>query len=89
MAPYGEVKEVSIPKHPDRNTTRGFAFVQMANKNSCLKAIKELNGTQYKGRPIVLDMAVSKENFMTEKLKEAPKETVQSKNQEEEQIQNE
>jgi hypothetical protein len=27
-----------------------------------------LNGTKYKGRIIVLDMAVSKENFMTEKL---------------------
>lgn len=41
----------------------------MTNKIDCLKAIKKLNGTQYKGRPIVLDLAVSKENFMTEKLK--------------------
>jgi len=40
----------------------------MANKNQCLKAMKELNGTTFKGRTIVLDLAVSKENFMTEKL---------------------
>lgn len=29
----------------------------------CLKAIKELNGMNYKGRTIVVDMAVSKDVF--------------------------
>jgi RNA recognition motif-containing protein len=51
--------------------SKGFAFVEMSNRNECLKAIKMLNGTLYKGRTIVLDMAVSKENFMTEKLNES------------------
>lgn len=32
MAPFGEVKEINIPRHPDRNTTKGFAFVEMATK---------------------------------------------------------
>jgi RNA recognition motif-containing protein len=59
---------VNIPNHPDKAMSKGFAFVEMSNRNECLKAIKMLNGTLYKGRTIVLDMAVSKENFMTEKL---------------------
>lgn len=33
VEPYGEIKEVHIPKHPDRNTSKGFAFVEMTNKN--------------------------------------------------------
>jgi RNA recognition motif-containing protein len=68
MNSYGSIKEINIPSHPDKKTSRGFAFVEMSNKNECLKAIKMLNGTSFKGRTIVLDMAVSKENFMTEKL---------------------
>ena len=40
----------------------------MANKNNCLKAIKDLNGQMFKGRKIVLDRAVAKENYMAEKL---------------------
>lgn len=70
MGMYGEVREISIPVHPDRNTSKGFAFVEMANRNECGRAIEALNGTKYKGRTIVLDMAVSKENFMTDKLNE-------------------
>ena len=30
-----------------------------------MKAIKDLNGIKYKGRTIVLDMAVSKDTYMT------------------------
>jgi RNA recognition motif-containing protein len=45
----------------------------MGTKNQCLKAIKRLNGSSFKGRTIVLDMAVSKENYMTEKLNESQK----------------
>lgn len=45
----------------------------MSNKNECLRIIKKLNGTSYKGRTIVIDMAVSKENFMTEKLNDDKK----------------
>lgn len=60
MAPFGEIKEINIPNHPDKKIARGFAFVEMANKNDCLRAIKKLNGINFKGRTIVLDMAVSK-----------------------------
>ena len=46
--------------HPLKKCARGFAFVEYTNKNMCLKAIKELNATNYKGRTIVVDMAVCK-----------------------------
>ena len=34
----------------------------------CLKAIKQLNQTMFKGRTIVLDEAVAKDKFMGDKL---------------------
>lgn len=55
--------EVSIPKHGVKNCGRGFAFIEFTSKNMCLKAIKALNQTVFKGRTIVADMAVSKEEF--------------------------
>lgn len=73
-----------MPRHPDKNTNKGFAFVEMENKIECLKAIKQLNGSSYKGRTIVLDMSVSKENFMTEKLKQSEKQDKMKDEKEEE-----
>ena len=34
----------------------------------CLKAIKQLNQTMFKGRTIVLDEAVAKDRFLGDKL---------------------
>ena len=65
LAPYGKVKEISIPSNPDKKGSKGFAFIEFTNLRECQKAIKELNGKLYKGRTIVVDMAVSKKNFMT------------------------
>ena len=59
-SPFGEITDVQIPMHPLKKCARGFAFVEYTNKNMCLKAIKELNATNYKGRTIVVDMAVCK-----------------------------
>ncbi|KAL4435734.1 hypothetical protein ABPG74_018285 [Tetrahymena malaccensis] len=63
LGKFGEIIEISIPVNPSTNKSKGFAFVQFANKNCALKAINELNGTQWKGRNIVLDLAVSKQEF--------------------------
>lgn len=41
--------------NPDNKGSRGFAFVEFENRNSCLKAVKDLNGVMFKGRKIVLD----------------------------------
>lgn len=60
FSPFGEIKEINIPMHPDKKGARGFAFVEMEKHNPCLKAIKDLNGTLYKGRKIVLDLSVTR-----------------------------
>lgn len=60
---YGEVTDVSIPKHGVKNCGRGFAFVEFTKKNMCRKAVKELNQKLYKGRTIIVDLAVNKDTF--------------------------
>ena len=52
---------------------KGFAFVEFANFRSCEKAIKELNQTKYKGRPIVIDFSIAKTRFMADNIKEDDK----------------
>ncbi len=37
---YGNITDINIPLNPSTNTTKGFAFVQLENKNQSLKAIK-------------------------------------------------
>lgn len=32
VSPFGKVKEINMPRHPDKNVNRGFAFVEMENK---------------------------------------------------------
>lgn len=43
---YGDISEVNIPLNPSTNKSKGFAFVQFANKNHALKAIKVIK-TRY------------------------------------------
>lgn len=60
---FGAITDISIPKHGVKNCGRGFAFVEFSKKNMCRKAVKELNQLSFKGRTIVVDMAVNKETF--------------------------
>lgn len=43
---------------------KGFAFVQFTNKEDAEKAIKELNGSKYKGRTIAVDFSVPKDKYV-------------------------
>ncbi|EAS03801.1 RNA recognition motif 2 in vertebrate RNA-binding protein (macronuclear) [Tetrahymena thermophila SB210] len=79
LGKYGEIIEINIPVNPSTNKSKGFAFVQFANKNCALKAINELNGTQWKGRNIVLDLAVSKEEFKNHQQPQNQQDKQQSK----------
>ena len=47
----------------DRNTgrSRGFGFVEMSSEEEAKKAIEELNGTDLKGRNIVVSEAKPRE----------------------------
>jgi len=51
FAKYGEVKQVTIIEG------RGFGFVEMADSSEAEKAKEELNGTEFKGRPLRIDEA--------------------------------
>jgi len=51
------VTEVKIVTDRETGQSRGFAFVEMANKDDALAVINELNGTTVGGRSIVVNEA--------------------------------
>ena len=65
---FGEIDNIDLPTKIDergRKRMRGFAFVQFKNKDHAKSAIKELNKTVIHGRPIIIDWAVPKDEFMS------------------------
>ncbi|CAA7405362.1 unnamed protein product [Spirodela intermedia] len=48
----GEVFEVRIMKGKDSAENRGYAFITYRNKELASKAIKDLNGTEFKGKKV-------------------------------------
>ena len=51
------VTEVKIVTDRETGQSRGFAFVEMANKDDAMAVINELNGTSMGGRSIVVNEA--------------------------------
>ena len=58
--PYGEIVEVNMPINNENSQNKGFAFVQYKTRQEALKAISKLNGTEFKGRTIAVDISVPK-----------------------------
>ncbi|MFA5075247.1 MAG: RNA-binding protein [Candidatus Babeliales bacterium] len=54
---FGQVDSVSIIKDKFTGESRGFGFVQMADKESAQNAINGLNGTELKGRTVTVNEA--------------------------------
>jgi RNA recognition motif-containing protein len=54
---YGQVDEVKIITDRYTGESRGFAFVQMPVKAEAVAAIDGLNGSELKGRTIVVNEA--------------------------------
>lgn len=54
---YGQVDDVKIITDRYTGESRGFAFVQMPIKDEALAAIDGLNGSELKGRTIVVNEA--------------------------------
>ena len=54
---YGQVDEVKIITDRYTGESRGFAFVQMPTKEEAIAAIDGLNGSELKGRTIVVNEA--------------------------------
>ncbi|KAI5134465.1 nucleolin [Nematocida ausubeli] len=55
---FGEIVEVRIPRSRDGPGGKGFGYVEFESKEACEKS-RSLNGTDYNGRTIVVDMARS------------------------------
>ncbi|WP_349832148.1 RNA recognition motif domain-containing protein, partial [Bacteroides fragilis] len=53
MEEYGVVESVKLITDRETRRSKGFAFVEMPESSEASNAIKELNGAEYAGRPMV------------------------------------
>lgn len=58
---YGQVESARIIIDKKTRKSKGYGFVQMPNDREAQEAIKELNGKEIDGRPIVVKESSSKE----------------------------
>lgn len=64
LAKHGSILDVNVPMKSDKpNINRGFAFVELGSKEEAEKAVKELNGTNWKGRTVTVDLSVPKGKY--------------------------
>lgn len=54
---FGEVSSASVIKDKFTNKSKGFGFVEMPKQADAEAAIKAMNGTDLKGRKLVVNMA--------------------------------
>lgn len=54
---FGAVNSVNVIKDRDTGKSKGFGFVEMAEKEAGESAINELNGTELEGRRIIVNEA--------------------------------
>ena len=60
MEEYGTVDSVRIITDRETRRSKGFAFIEMPDSSEASNAIKELNGAEYVGRPMVVKEALPK-----------------------------
>lgn len=58
MEEYGVVESVILITDRETRRSKGFAFVEMPESSEASNAIKELNGAEYAGRPMVVKEAL-------------------------------
>lgn len=57
---YGEVESVKLIMDKFTGKSKGFGFVEIADKDQALKAIEELNNSEFEGTNIVVNQAREK-----------------------------
>jgi cold-inducible RNA-binding protein len=60
--PYGTIERVNIITDRDTGQSRGFGFVEMSGNAEAQRAIQELDGREFEGRPLKVNEARPKEN---------------------------
>ncbi len=63
MEDYGAVSSVKLIIDKMTNRSKGFAFVEMDDDAEAKKAINDLNGAEYAGRPMVVKEALPKKTY--------------------------
>ena len=61
LASYGAIQEVFMPKDRETGRPRGFAFVTFDDDAAADKALLDLNGKEFAGRPLTVNEARAKE----------------------------
>ncbi|MBN1663246.1 MAG: RNA-binding protein [Deltaproteobacteria bacterium] len=61
FAQFGTIETVNIPKDNYSGQAKGFGFVEIPDNSSADKAIKALNGSDFKGRNIKVNQAKPRE----------------------------
>jgi RNA recognition motif-containing protein len=62
MEKYGSVSSVKIIIDRERRRSKGFGFVEMPVNSEAIKAISELNETEFRGRNLIVKEAKPSEN---------------------------
>lgn len=57
FAPSGAITDVTLPVDRDSGRARGFAFVTFESAEGAAKAIRALDGTELRGRPLRVNEA--------------------------------
>jgi cold-inducible RNA-binding protein len=58
---HGTVESASVVTDRDTGRSKGFGFVEMGSKDAAQAAISALNGTEYDGRTLNVDLAKPRE----------------------------
>ena len=61
FAKAGPVKAITVVRDRDSGRSRGFAFVEMEADADAQKAVSMLNGTDFGGRPLTVNIARPRE----------------------------
>jgi len=62
FAQYGTVVSAQVIIDRDSNRSKGFGFVEMEDQEAAQKAINELDGKEFEGRIIVVNVAKPRED---------------------------
>lgn len=62
FASYGKVVSAQVITDRGTNQSKGFGFVEMEDQEAAQKAINELNGKEFEGRTIVVNVAKPRED---------------------------